>query len=390
MPAAMAARDMKSKSRNGKEAEAGVHADLLRENAALKQTEQRLRELIEGLRGYAIFTLDANGRVASWNSGAERLLGFTEAEVIGRHASCLSPQEDVARGQLDKALREAAANNRSEEEGWRVRKDGSRIWCTAIRTAQRDEAGKLCGFTIVVQDISARKRLEETERQALIGTMSAKFAHEIRNPLTSIKMNVGLVRYEIEALARDNAAAGEEARTLLKAIDSELRRIQRITHDYMKFARIPKAKREPVNLNDLLRHRLSFMQPVFESHAVTLKTVFDDALPLVRLDDDQFWQAVLNLVLNAVEAMEKGGTLTVSTKREGTDTVVRVADRGKGMTEEERVDIFKPFFSTKKTGTGLGLPLTQQIITENGGRIDCESVLGKGTTFTMRFPQPAK
>lgn len=361
-------------------------AELERENATLKQSEARLRDLIEGLRGYAIFPLDANGQVAGWNHGVGRLLGYAASDIVGRHIACLLPREEVERGRPDKALRLAAAEGRHESEGWHVCKDGSRIWSSAILTVRRDDSGKVRGYIAVIEDTSARKRLEEAERQALIGTMSAKFAHEIRNPLTSIKMNAGLIRYEIDALARDNPATVEEALTLLKSIDSELRRIQRITQDYLKFARLPKARREKLDLNEFLESRLGSMQEIFRSQSVTLRLKPDPTIPPVRIDEEQFWQALLNLVLNAVESMSAGGTLAISTRQEGLDTVLKVSDTGKGMTEAERIEIFKPFFSTKKTGTGLGLPLTQQIVTENGGRIDCESVLGKGTTFTIRFP----
>ncbi|MCG3148262.1 MAG: Adaptive-response sensory-kinase SasA [Verrucomicrobiae bacterium] len=351
------------------------------------QTKQKgmnaaqLRLLVEGLRGYAVFMLGPDGCIANWNKGAERLLGHVVTEIVGHHFSRLYPREDVERGKPAQALRVAATGGRWEDEGWRVRADGSRFWSLAVVTKLPR------GFLAVIQDITERERQEETERHALIGTMSAKFAHEIRNPLSSIKLNVGLVRYEIEALSKDNLAAGNEARSLLQSIDSELRRIQRVTQDYLKFARVSKSRREPVSLNDLLRQKLLFMRPEFEAAGVTVKTDFDETIPPVRLDADQFWQALLNSVVNANEAMSGGGTLTVSTAREGADTVVKIADTGKGMTEEQRRDIFKPFFSTKKTGTGLGLPLTQQIIIENGGRIDCESVLGKGTTFIIRFPQ---
>jgi len=123
---------------------------------------------------------------------------------------------------------------------------------------------------------------------------------------------------------------------------------------------------------------------------VTLRTQFDATLPSLRVDGEQFWQAVLNLVQNAVEAMPQGGTLTVSTARDGDDVAVKIIDTGKGMSEEERRQVFKPFFSTKQSGTGLGLPLSQQVIVEHGGRIECESVEGKGTTFTIRLPHERK
>jgi signal transduction histidine kinase len=229
------------------------------------------------------------------------------------------------------------------------------------------------------------KRL--AERQALIGTMATKFAHEVRNPLSSIKLNVELVRRQLEPLTKSNPSAGDETRALLRSMDSELRRIQRITQDYLKFGRIPKSAPESLALNDMLTQRLSFKQPLLQSQAVILRTELDPTLPPIRVDEEQLWQAILNLVLNAAEAMPQGGTLTVSTTREGTDAVLKIADTGQGMTEAERSKVFTPFFTTKQNGTGLGLPLAQQVVVENGGRIEFDSIPGKGTTFTLRFPR---
>jgi signal transduction histidine kinase len=221
--------------------------------------------------------------------------------------------------------------------------------------------------------------------------MAAKLAHEIRNPLSSIKMNIALVGYEIDRLTKDDAESAKESRSLLQSIDSEVRRIQRVTQDYLKFARIPKPRSEKVPINDVLGVRLAFMESLFQSQNVTLHLALDESLPPIRADEEQLWQAVLNLVQNALEAMPGGGSLTVTTARKDPDVVLTIADTGKGMCETERQQVFKPFFSTKQSGTGLGLPLTQQIIVEHGGQIVCESIEGKGTTFLIRLPiEPKK
>jgi signal transduction histidine kinase len=216
--------------------------------------------------------------------------------------------------------------------------------------------------------------------------MSARLAHEIRNPLSSITLNIELVRDEIETLTKQDSAAGAEARALLQSLDSEVRRIQRVTEDYLKFARMPKPVREPVRLNDVLSQGLSFMESLFEATHVTVEAHFDARLPAIQADESQLWQAVLNLVRNAIEAMPQGGRLTVRTEQRDRFCVLTLTDTGKGMTAEERAQVFKPFFSTKSGGTGLGLPLTQQIVTEHGGTIRCESVAGQGTTFVIELP----
>ena len=223
------------------------------------------------------------------------------------------------------------------------------------------------------------------ERLAVVGTMAAKVAHEIRNPLGSIRLNLDSVREEIAPLIQAGVAYAH-LQSLLQAIDSEVSRIQRITDSYLKFARLPQARRERVSLNEFLTQGLALCRSVGESRQVKLQTAFDATLPAIDADRDQLWQAFLNVIRNAADAMPTGGTLTVRTARVGYEVLISVTDTGHGMTAEQRSEIFKPFFTAKEGGTGLGLVLTHQIITEHGGRIDCHSAPGQGTTFTIGLP----
>ncbi len=183
---------------------------------------------------------------------------------------------------------------------------------------------------------------------------------------------------------RESAAA--EARSLVKSIDAEVRRVQRVTEDYLQFARLPKARREPVALNEVLAQGLSFLQSLFDATGVELRTDLAPALPPIQADENQLWQAILNLIRNAIEAMPTGGVLTVRTAAAPDGRIaLTIQDTGKGITAAERQKLFHPFFSTKVGGTGLGLPLTQQIITEHGGAIACESTPGAGTTFIIHL-----
>lgn len=342
----------------------------------------------------AIIMLDREKCIRTWNRAAEEIFGWKAPEVIGMHFKVLVPPELIEAGELERIERYIDASGSYQFETVRLTREGRRVNVEVTSSVMRDPQGGLIGRSVILRDITLRKRLEEAklqaERLAVIGTMSAKLAHEIRNPLSSINMNIDLVRYEIEALTRARAEDGEEARALLKSIHSEVRRIQRVTQDYLKFARIPKPMRDSEVLHELLSERLAFLQSLFDEQKVKLDTKFDPALPPVSVDGEQIWQAVLNIVQNAVEAMPQGGTLTVSTRRDGNFAEVRVADTGKGMIDEQLRQVFKPFFSTKQSGTGLGLPLTQQIIVEHGGQIECKSIAGKGTTFTIRLPIAAK
>jgi signal transduction histidine kinase len=220
--------------------------------------------------------------------------------------------------------------------------------------------------------------------------MAAKLAHEIRNPLGTIKLNLDLLGDEVGILGPGGSANTDEAKTLLQAVNSEVRRIQRVTEDYLQFSRLPKLQRERVTLNDILAAKLEFLAPLFNSARVAVATEFEPGLPAIQADPDQLWQAILNLIRNALEAMPDGGTLRLRTASEADEVVLQLADTGKGMSEEARSHIFRPFFTTKPLGTGLGLTLTQQIIIEHRGRIECASVAGRGTTFSLSLPWSAE
>jgi signal transduction histidine kinase len=239
-------------------------------------------------------------------------------------------------------------------------------------------------------EIKERKRLEaakiQAERLAAVGTMAAQVAHEIRNPLGSVTLNLDLVVKEIDTLSSGNGHSPEEARTLVKDMRAEVRRIHHVVEDYLQFARFPKVERQPVDLNGFLCQKLAFLCSELEHEKVKLHTHFDPALTKINADAEQLWQTVLNLVRNSCEAMPDGGELIVGTWREGQQALLCVSDSGKGMTEEQVKRVFEPFFTTKKEGTGLGLTLVQQITTEHGGHVECESVSGKGSTFTIFLP----
>jgi PAS domain S-box-containing protein len=341
-----------------------------------------------------IFMLDNEKRFRTWNRAAERVFGWRAEEILGQPITVLMPPEVIAAGEVERIDREIEARGHYKFETVRLAKDGRRVPVEVTVSLLRDMQGRPMGRSAILRDISERKRLEEeklqAERLAVIGAMSAKLAHEIRNPLSSIRLNVELVRDEIEALAPKGGAADAEARSLLDSIESELRRIQRVTEEYLQFARLPRVRRQRVMLNEMLTQGLSFMRSLFEAARVTVRTELDPSIPPLWGDEEQLWQAMLNLIRNALEAMPEGGTLSVRTARDAHATLISVADTGKGMTEQERSQIFMPFFSTKTGGTGLGLPLAQQIIHEHGGRIECSSQPGCGTTFTIRLPHPAE
>jgi signal transduction histidine kinase len=240
------------------------------------------------------------------------------------------------------------------------------------------------------EEIAERKRLEQAklqaERLAVVGTMAAEVAHEVRNPLASITLNLDLVQKEIDKLAEGKESSTREGCMLVGEMREEILRIQRVIEDYLQFARLPKPQRRPVALNELLFQKLAFVSGEFERANVKLRTHFDPAPRLINVDPEQLWQATLNLIRNSLDAMPEGGELTVGTWCESQQVRLRVTDTGKGMTESQRQQVFTPFFTTKTAGTGLGLTLVQQIVSEHGGHVECESEPGKGSTFTIVLP----
>jgi len=239
-------------------------------------------------------------------------------------------------------------------------------------------------------EIQERKRLEaaklQAERLAMVGTMAAQVAHEVRNPLGSITLNLDLIQKEINKLARGQAGSPEEGRGQVIEIREEVSRIQRVIEDYLQFARLPKLQLKPVALNELLGQKLDFMSGEFERAGVKLLTHFDPAVGTINADAGQLWQAMLNLIRNSLEAMPGGGELTVGTWSEAGQLRLRVTDTGKGMSAEQLKEVFVPFYTTKPSGTGLGLALVQQIAGEHGGHVECESIPGRGATFTIFLP----
>ncbi len=264
----------------------------------------------------------------------------------------------------------------------------------AFREAHRSLQEVVQERTAAVQalesGIKERQRLEaakvQAERLAMVGQMAAQVAHEVRNPLGSITLNLDLIHKEIDRLADGNGHSPNEGRVLIKDMREEVCRIGRVIEHYLQFARLPKLLRQPLALNAFLDQKLAFLGTELERAKARLRTDFDPALTTINADADQLWQAMLNLIRNSCEAMPGGGELTIGTRRDGGQVLVVVNDNGKGMTEEQRQQVFAPFFTTKTEGVGLGMALVHQIVTEHGGHVECQSTSGKGSTITIFLP----
>jgi two-component system, NtrC family, sensor kinase len=229
--------------------------------------------------------------------------------------------------------------------------------------------------------------LLHAERLAAVGRVSAQVAHEIRNPLSSIGLNVEMLQDQLLEVQFKTVEEAKEAKHLLTSVLSEVDRLTEITEDYLRLARLPTPVKREEDVKKLLEEVLGFSREELERAGLTVVTELTaDALPLAA-DEGQLRQVFLNLIRNAREAMPSGGTLTIKAAVRKTELEVRITDTGTGIAPEVREKLFEPFFTTKQGGTGLGLPLSRQIVEAHGGRIEIESEVGRGTTFILLFPR---
>jgi len=231
----------------------------------------------------------------------------------------------------------------------------------------------------VTEELRTKSRLIQSERLAAIGRMAAHVTHEVRNPLTSIGLNVELLEEELRG-------AGPEAMEILRAIHREIEHLTAITEEYLRVARLPNPQLEPEDLGDIARDTVDFLRPELAAAGVQLELDAPPGLPLTAIDEAQIRQVLINLLKNAREAMPHGGRVRVEVSAREGGISVRIADQGTGMTPDQRRRIFDLFYTTKASGTGLGLPLSQQIVVAHGGVIRCESAPDQGTVFELWFP----
>src|SRR5437016_7386628 len=371
---------------------------------ALLDTGVLFRLLVDSVIDYAIFMLDTEGRVVTWNPGAERIKGYRAQEIRGRHYSCFYPEEARRAGTPAHLLQVAASQGRCEDEGWRLRKDGSRFWANVVITAVRDGAGRLLGFSKVTRDLTERRRAQEAldekaraleektraleaaqealvrrERLAILGQLAGGLSHELRNPLGVVKNSA----YYLRMVLPDD----EPARKHLAIIEREVQTANRIVTALLDFARVSVPRRVPSDPNAMVRARL---EREAVPDGVTVTAALAEDLPLVAVDSEQIVLAIGNLILNALQAMPGGGTLTVETSWTSQDVLIGVTDTGVGIAPEHVDKIFEPLFTTKARGIGLGLAVVKRLLEANGGRITVESTPGQGSRFLVRFPRASE
>jgi PAS domain S-box-containing protein len=391
----------------------------------LQRSEERLRLLIASVTDYAIFILDPSGRVSTWNTGAEHLKGYAAEEIIGRHFSQFYPLEDIRAGKCELELELAQRDGRFEDEGWRLRKDGTRFWANVVITPILDEHRRLLGFAKVTRDLSERKRHEEerlglaraeegrrvaeqnqARTQALAESLRqardkaeestrlkdeflATVSHELRTPLNAI---LGWSRM-LHA-----GTLGPEKAT--RAIDSILRNAtaqSQIIDDLLDVSRIIAGQLrldiDVLDVNQIINSALDVIRPAAEAKGVTLHTVLDPDAGFIKGDAGRLQQVLWNLLTNAVKFTPRDGRVQVTLRREDSVVTIEVADTGRGISADFIPRIFDRFTqeeagNARRTGgLGLGLAIVKHLVELHGGTVAAQSAgEGSGTSFTLRIP----
>lgn len=373
-----------------------------RADEALHRSQEQFRLLVQSVTDYAIFMLDKDGHVSSWNYGAERIKGYRPEEIIGKHFSTFYTQPDRDAGEPQKNLRLAMTEGRVESEGWRVRKDGSRFWAHVVVDRITNDDGELIGFAKITRDVTeqreaameldrAREALFQSQKTEAIGKLTGGVAHDFNNLLMVIQSCLDMVELK---LPHDS-----QLRRLVQNAQSAVQRGSALTQRMLAFARKQELRMAPVdvatlvaNMTELLRRSLGPL--------VNISTLFPASLNSVKTDANQLELALMNLAVNARDAMPEGGDLTIAARNVTIDNshstrlapgeyvCLSVTDEGEGMDEDTLTKATEPFFTTKGVGkgTGLGLSMVHGLIEQSGGRLVIKSSKGFGTRVEMWLP----
>jgi PAS domain S-box-containing protein len=369
---------------------------------ALRESEERFRLLVESVGDYAIYMLNPEGIVSSWNLGAQRFKGYQAEEIVGQHFSRFYTEEDKAADLPRRVLETAAREGKFEAEGWRVRKDGSRFWAHVVVDAIRDDHGNLLGFAKITRDLTERREAQKALEQAreaffqaqkieAVGQLTGGVAHDFNNLLMAILGSLELVRKRVPSEPR-----------VTRLIDNAYQAAQRgasLTQRMLAFARRQELKLDAVHIPDMVRGMADLLERSL-GPTIAIDTRFPLSISPVLADGNQLELAILNLSMNARDAMKDGGTITIAAREErvgdghgtglaaGHYVVVCVADTGEGMDAETLSRATEPFFTTKGVGkgTGLGLSMVEGLAGQSGGKLTVASDKGKGTEISLWLP----
>jgi PAS domain S-box-containing protein len=391
----------------------------------LRRSEERLRLLIASVRDYAIFVLDTSGHVASWNAGAERLKGYAADEIIGQHFSRFYPEHDVQAGKCEFELAEATRVGRFEDEGWRIRKDGTRFWANVVITPIRDAHGVLRGFAKVTRDLSERKRYQDEQISLARAEEGRRIAEENQAEAHAVARQLRAARDKAEEATRlkDDflATVSHELRTPLNAIlgwgsmlDAGKLDPEKTAHAIGTIVRNAKAQSQiiddlldvsriiagqlrldvdQVDINQIVSGAVDVVRPAADARGVSLHWDGNPDAGVVKGDAGRLQQVLWNLLSNAVKFTPRGGSVRVSLRRHESSIEIEIADTGEGIAPEFLPRVFERFSqqeannSRKAGGLGLGLAIVKHLVELHGGTVEAQSKgPGTGATFTIALP----
>ncbi|MFT4174850.1 MAG: PAS domain-containing sensor histidine kinase [Rhodocyclaceae bacterium] len=357
---------------------------------ALRLSEERFRLLIESVVDYAIYMLDVDGYVTSWNTGAKRILGYEAAEAQGKHFSYFHAPEDIQADRPWLALSTARRDGRSEDEGWRIKKDGSRFWARATLNAIHDADGNLCGFAKIVQDLSERRHTQDLERAAKnINEFIATLAHEMRNPLAPIRAAMQVI-YRLPA--------GDPAlESMYRMIDRQSAHLVRMVDDMIDIVRISRGKLSfdpaPIDARDVVERSVEACRAQVDKAGHRLQVLVPPVAVTVYGDVNRLVQLVTNLLNNAARYTPAGGDITVALSAFAAHAELSVKDTGKGIEAPLLERIFGMFeqgaghIEQAAGGLGIGLALARKIADLHGGALSCASAgTDQGAEFVLTLP----
>jgi PAS domain S-box-containing protein len=370
--------------------------DRKRAEAKLVESEERFRIMVEGVKDFAIFLLDTEGRVATWNAGAQRLKGYQAEEILGKNFSCFYPQEEIDRGKPAMELRMAAESGRFEEEGWRVRKDGSKLWANVIITRLQDQSGTMLGFSKLTQDFTERKRTaenirllnEDLERRSLALEESNKeleaftysVSHDLRAPLRHVD---GFSRLLLE---EHGEQLDPEGKRMLERVRQGTQHMGALVDDLLNLSRVSRREVNPLvtDLNTIVEEVLTELKPTCQDRQVEFRA---GRLPFAQCDPGLIRQVFANLLSNAIKFTRPRESAIIEvgqTLQDGHD-VLYVRDNGVGFSMKYADKLFGVFQRLHRAedfeGTGVGLATVQRIIQKHSGRIWVEAEIDKGAAF---------
>ncbi|HZE08726.1 MAG TPA: PAS domain-containing sensor histidine kinase [Gemmatimonadaceae bacterium] len=383
-------------------------------------SDEQYRLIVQSIKDYAVFMLNPEGRILSWNEGARLIKGYTAPEVLGRSFEIFYPAEAVADGFPKRELKDAARVGRFEDEGWRIRKDGSRFWANVVISAIRDVNGTLLGFSKVTRDLTSRRQAEEQARELAAEQAAhaesarrndelqrlnvqleealalaerstrvrdevlAVVAHDLRNPVHTILGAAGVIEV---------VPPGEARERHVNMIQRSARTMERLISDLLDVASIESGTLSlhtgSVDLSVLVSEVVELFDAQAHERRIEIHRDIDPGIPMIIGDRDRLVQVLSNLLGNAIKFTPEGGNVRLRLTRQVEEVMVSVTDTGIGISAENLPHVFERFWRAREIatkGAGLGLSIASGIVEAHGGRIWAESQVGVGTTMTFALP----